>query len=319
MMKRLLVLFAAATALFAACNKKYDEYYARPDDLESPIYQILESKGNFKHFLAAIDKAGYKNTLAAAGYWTIFAPHDSAFQVYFAANNLSGVEAMDAAKCRAIVTYSLVYNAFNQNRLDDYQSATGWVENAAFKRRTANYTGVYDAKNTAGADVKAIASNRNNNGAVHYVAADNNNKYIPYFMTSFMTGKSLTATDYNYFYPTTTYTGFNVVDAVVTERDIPAENGIIHVINKVVSALPSIDEYITSNPNYSEFKKVMDRFQVQFVTNPTVTNNYRIVTGSSAEVFTKVYASGLAFSPNNENFLKLADNDGQSDGDQLDR
>ncbi len=30
--------------------------------------------------------------------------------------------------------------------------------------------------------------------------------------------KPYTAADYNYFYPNTPYTGFNVADAVVTER-----------------------------------------------------------------------------------------------------
>ena len=54
-MKRMVMIFVAATMLFA-CKKKYDEYYERPDDLEQPIYQVLTAKGNFKHFLAAVDK-----------------------------------------------------------------------------------------------------------------------------------------------------------------------------------------------------------------------------------------------------------------------
>src|SRR5690349_417775 len=74
------------------CKDKFDEYYERPEWLEAPIYQQLESKGNFKHFLGAIEKAGYKNTLSAAGYWTVFAPTDAAFEQYFAHNNLKGIE-----------------------------------------------------------------------------------------------------------------------------------------------------------------------------------------------------------------------------------
>jgi uncharacterized surface protein with fasciclin (FAS1) repeats len=311
-MKRMALLFIAATMLFA-CKKKFDEYYDRPDTLEQPVYQVLSAKGNFKHFLAAIDKAGYKHTLSAAGYWTVFAPHDSAFQVYFAANGLSGIDALDSAQCRAIVTYSLVYNAFKEERMADYQSATGWIENSAFRRRTANYTGVYSTTNTSGTSIKAIASNRNNNGAQYYVDADNNNKYLPYFMSGYFTSKSLTASDYNYFYPAATYTGFNIADAAVQQRDIPAENGVIHIINKVVTSLPSIDQYIGNNANYSEFKKILDKFLVQYVLNQTATQNYQIVSGSSDDVFTKVYNPNLAFSPNNENFLKLQDNDGQAD------
>lgn len=312
--KASIVVVLLFSLLAVQCRKKaLDEYYGRPANLEPPIYQTLSAKGNFKTLLAAIDKAGYKNTLSAAGYWTLFAPHDSAFQAYFAANGLNGIDALDAAACRKIVTYCLVYNAFKQERIADYQSNLGWVENASFKRRTANYTGIYDAVNTSGATIKAIASNRNTTGTFFYVDADNNNKYLPIFETGYMTGKGLSAADYNYFYPATTFKGFNVVDATVTEKDIPAENGVIHVINKVITALPSLDQYIGSNPQYSEFKKILEKYVVQYVYNATVTQNYKNTTGNAADVFTKVYNASLAFSPNNENFLKLQDNDGQAD------
>jgi uncharacterized surface protein with fasciclin (FAS1) repeats len=308
------LLLLTAALVFIQCRKKaLDEYYDRPDTLEQPIYQVLEKKGGFKHLLGAINKAGYKSTLSAAGYWTLFAPTDSAFQAYFTANGLSGIDALDSATCRNIVTYSLVFNAFKEERLADYQSNLGWVENNAFRRRTANYTGVYDGTNTSGSAIKVIASNRNNSGSFFYVDADYNNKYLPYFMSGYFTSKSLTAADYNYFYPGATYTGFNIGEAKVLQKDLAAENGIIHIIDKVITTLPSFDQYIGSNPDYSEFKKILDKFLVQYVLNQTVTQNYRILTGSTADVFTKVYNSNLAFSLNNENFLKLQDNDGQSD------
>lgn len=307
-----LVVLSALTLV--QCRKKaLDEYYGRPENLEPGIYKVLEDKGSFKSYLAAVDKAGYKQTLSGAGYWTAFVPHDSAFQVYFTANGLSGIKDLDSSACRKIITYSLVYNAFKQERISDFQGNAGWVENAAFKRRTASYTGVYDGVNTTGSNIKAIASNRNNNGTLYYVDADNNNKHIPIFETGFMTGKSLTAADYNYFYPSSTYTGFNVAEGKVVLKDIAAENGVIHVVDRVITSLPSLDQYIGSNPNYSEFKKILDKFLVQYVLNATVTENYKSLTGTAVDVFTKVYNANLAFSPNNENFLKLQDNDGQAD------
>lgn len=303
------LLLAAICMLLVCCRKKqWDEYYARPDNLEPPIYQQLEARGNFKNLLACIDKAGYKNTLSAAGYWTFFAPHDSAFQVYFKENNISGVDQLDSTACRKIVTYCLVYNAFKLDRLGDAQTNTGWVANSAFKRRTANYTGVYDGKDSAGKPIKVIASNRNG----YYVDVDNNNKYIPYFVSNFMAAKALTSADYNYFYPNTPYTGFNVADAVVTEKDIPAENGVIHIVNRVITALPSIDQYLAGHDEYSEFRKLFDKYLIIYALNATVTQNYGNLHGVSTPVYTKLYNPSLGFSPNNENFLKLQDNDGQS-------
>lgn len=310
--RQTLLLLVFISVLFGNCRKKeWDDYYGRPDSLEAPIYQQLTTRGNFTNLLACIDKAGYKNTLGAAGYWTFFAPTDSAFQTYFKENNISGIDQLDSAACRKIVTYCLVFNAFKQERIGDGQGSTGWLVNSAFRRRTAYYTGVYDGTNTAGKSVKLIASNRNNNGTTFYIDADNNNKYIPYFVNNFMTAKGLSAADYNYFYPTSTYTGFNVVDAAVVEKDIAAENGVIHIVNKVITALPSIDQYLANKPEYSEFRAMFDKFLIQYTLNATASTNYNNVHGTSDSIFTKVFNSGLAFSPNNENFLKNQDNDGQ--------
>lgn len=305
------VLFLALSLVLVQCRKKeWDAYYGRPDWLEAPIYQQLEARGNFKELLTCIDKANYKDILGKAGYWTFFAPHDSAFQVFLKERNLTSAAQLDSGTCSQIVTYCLVYNGFKKERLDDFQSNAGWVENTAFKRRTANYTWVYQDKDTLNRPVTAVSANRNGS----YVANDNNNKYLPYFVDNYMNAKRLTAYDYNYFFPNSTYTGFNVLDAKVTEADIPAENGVIHVIDKVLMALPNIDQYLASKPEYSEFKKLFDRYMVQYVLNQDVSKKYQTRTGNAVEVFTRMYDAQLAFSLNNENYMKLQDNDGQSDG-----
>lgn len=298
--------------LLFACKKKFDDYYARPASLEPPIYQQLEARGNFTNLLAVIDKAGYKRILSTTGYYTFFAPHDDAFNAYLNENKLSSVNDLDSAACRAIVTYCLVYNAYKKERLGDYQSQTGWVPNSAFKRRTANYTFVYDGKDAGGKQLKMIAANRN---SLLYVEADNNNKYIPYFVNGFMDSKRLTAWDYNYFYPNSTYTGFNVAGAAVKEQDIAAENGVIHIIDKVVTALPSIDQYLEGKTEYSLFKSLLDRFVVQYVLNPAITRRYQLTTGKKDTVYTKAYTAPfgtLAYALNNENHL-LSLNDAQSE------
>lgn len=306
--KQLTVLLLSVITLFS-CKKKFDEYYERPASLEPPIYQQLQSKGKFKTFLAVIDKSGYKPTLSAAGYWTVFAPNDSAFQAYFTANNLS-VNKLDSASARALVQYMLVYNAFEKDKIDDYQSIGGWIPDQAFRRRTAYYTGFYKDVNINGDTVTAIQSNRNGS-ASPYVASDNNNKYLPYFTDIYFNGRGLTAADYNYFYPNSQYAGFNVAEAKVVTQDIVAENGVIHEIDRVLTPLPSIDEYLRSKPEYSEFRKLFEKYLVSFILNNDATNRYKLLTGDNKQVYVKVYNSALAFSPNNENYLKLQDNDGQ--------
>lgn len=299
-------------------DKEFEEHYGRPDWLPSPIYQQLESRGNFTNFLACVDKADYKRTLSSAGYFTVFAPNDDAFASFFTEQGISGADGINVEMARKIVTYALVYNAFEKERLTDYQSNIGWVPLNAFKRRTAYYLGVqnqtvstdYPDKSLAGKTIKVTGANRNGG----YVFGDNNNKYIPYFIAEYMESKGLSASDYGYFYPESTYSGFNVADARVVNADILAENGVIHEMDRVVLPLQSLEEYIGDKAEYSVFKGLLEKFRVNYTTLPEVTERYRILTGSSDPVYVKFYSGVLGISPNNENFLKATDNDGQSDG-----
>jgi uncharacterized surface protein with fasciclin (FAS1) repeats len=300
----LLVMFAMG------CDQEIDEHYARPDWLAAPVYQQLESRGNFKNFLACIDKAGYKSTLSAAGYFTVFAPNDGAFNAFFSAKGISGVDAIDTAMARNIVTYALIYNSFDKARLADYQSNTGWQSLNAFKRRTAYYDGVYTGATLDGQTLNITSSNRNGN----YVFGDNNNKHIPYFIDTYLDSKDLSAADYNYFYPETTFSGFNVADASVITADIPAENGVIHEVDKVILPLPSLESHVSANDQYSVFKGLLEKYTVTYLQNAEVTARFRVLTGSNDPVYIKLYTPLLAYSPNNENYLKQADNDAQSDG-----
>ena len=296
--------------LLSSCSKDaYDDYYERPESLEPPIYQQLEARGNFKNLLVLIEKAGYKDILGKAGYWTMLAPNDDAFAKFFQEQGISDVNKVDAETAAKIVRYALVYNAFRQEQMSDYQSQTGWVADNAFRRRTAYYDG-FVTKTIKGESKVIMGSNRNGG----YLPGDNNNKYITYFTDEYFTTKSLSAADFNYFYPGAEYSGFNVFDSKVTEADIVAENGIIHEVNKVNLPLLTLDQYLEQNPNYKKFRDLLEDYGlVNYIFNQDATNAYRNFTGKSDNVYIKHYDPLLSFSPNNENYLKQADNDGQSD------
>ena len=310
------LLFFLLFLSLVGCNKQeFDNYYARPDDLEDPIYQVLEARGNFTNLTAVIDKAGYKDVLSKAGYWTMFAPNDEAFDKFFQENpNYSSLSEIDSVAAQKIVKYALVYNAFRTDHIADYQSATGWIPDMAYKRRTAYYAG-FQHETVDGQEMVTVASNRNNNGAAnYYVPGDNNNKYTPYFYEDYMEMKSLSAADYNYFYPEQQYTGFNVIGGKVVNEDIVAENGIIDEVSEVSLPLPNFDQYISESSDYSLFNSILQDHLVEYIKNDDATHTYQTSTGGSEQVYVKVYDAELGFSPNNENYLKEMDNDAQSEG-----
>lgn len=301
---------------FAACKKPISDYYNPPANAAPPIYQQLQQMGKFSKLLSLIDKAGYTQILGTAGYWTMFAPTDSAFdtdaefKAYIQARGINSVDAMDSVTARSIVQFLLVYNAFDSTTIDDYQSPAGFIPNTSFKRRTAYYTGFYNDTMANGQKVKAIASNRNGS----YILADNNNKYIPIFTSGYFGISGLSANDYSAFYPNTPFSGFNVANAKVTQSSIAVQNGIVHVIDHVVTPLMSLDQYLRTKPEYSLFRSLFEQFMVSFVQNADATHRYQVISGSSDNVYVKTYNNLLAFSLNNENFFKIPENDAESNG-----
>lgn len=304
-------------ALFASCSQELDPYYERPAGLEDPIFQQLEARGNFKNLTALIAKAGYKDILSKAGYWTMFAPNDEAFAKFFQEQGITDVDKIDDLTASKIVRYALVFNAFRTDQLSDYQSGSGWVIDQSFRRRTAYYDGF---KYDVGFDgVKRLIVDVNRNGGLLNATingvplTDNNNKYITYFDKEYFAAKNLNASDYSFFYPNAVFTDFNVLGGSIKEANIIAENGVLHEVTQVSLPLNSIDQHLKLDPNYSIFYDILQKNFVTYPFNSLMTNNYRNFSGKSEDVFVKTYNANLLFSPNNENFLKVVDNDGQND------
>lgn len=311
-----------AACIFSSCRNEIDEYYARPDWLESPIYIRLQEKGNFTSYLAVVDKAGYRDILSKAGFYTVFAPTDEAFQKYFQDESITSAGDIDSLTAQKIVSYSIAYNSYDEERLDDYQSTDelGWVPDKAFKRTTANYKWVYDDQDIDGNKIKVVDQNGvrllPEDGPVTNLD-DNNNKHIPYFTDPFMTSEGITSDDYNYFFPDNDYSGFNVMGAQVTEADISCENGYVHAVDRVILPPPNLDELLSANPDYSMFRDMIDRYIREFDLAPTdFLNRYEEASGQRADVYIKNYP-GLVFAPACENYMKYGggeDYDAQTDG-----
>lgn len=303
---KFLIVILTFVLFLSSCRKKeFDEFYGRPETLAEPIYQQLQAKGNFTQFLSCIDKANYKETLSTAGSWTVFAPTDEAFKTYMQENGLTEITTDLATK---IVRFSMVYDGEKTDRLSDFFSVKGFVKNTAFRRRTVYYDFVYDDKDLNGNPIKAIATNRNG----IYFPGDFNNKSVTYFLSPYMGFAGLSATDYNFFYPNVSYSGSNVASAhlIADQQNIIAENGVIHIIDRVLTPPLNIDQYVNSKPDYSAFKNLLDKF-VTFSLNAEISNRYQVLSGKAANVYVKSYSSLLGFSPNNENYLKADANDAQ--------
>lgn len=309
-MKIKILLIIVFIVILHSCKDIKEEYYQRPSWLEPPIYQILEKRGNFKIYLSCVDKAGFKKNLSGAGFYTVFAPTDSAFNEFFKKYNYNSIDELPIELIKGIVGYSIIQNAYTKEKIDDFQSSrdTTMAKNRAFKRKTFYFKGVY--KDTINNDVYNVIDQNyvlpeTSPSKSMLYAEDNNYKCIPYFTSDFLKTLNLSAYDYNYFYPYVNFSGFNVVDAKIKEADILAENGVIHIVDKVILPLPNLEEIFKNKPQYSLFRDIVYKYMLSLSeVSEAVQLRYKNYFGINEKIYVKFFPY-LNFSPACENYLRF--------------
>ncbi len=300
-------LFQLLVILVSCTDKADDPYFARPDSLASPIYQRLQEEGNFSLFLKCIDKSGYADVLSRAGYYTLFAPNDSAVNAYLTEKGM-GIDEISDTLAQKIVSYSLLFTAYKYETIDDvHPVSTTSTYNRAFRRKTNNYKGVYTTNSLSLGEINVVDINMVMDeedvaaGTIPTLNSDDNSyKYIPVFTSAFMSRAGLTDFDYNYFYPSSDLGDFNVSDAQVVKSDIMAENGYIHEVNKVLEPLINLEEMLEGRTEFSMFKEILDKYLVNYNTAPDdFSSKYNSLTGNTAPIYVKSYPY-LEFAPNTE-------------------
>ena len=235
--------------LFTGCNDK-DEYYERPSWLEPPIYEVLAEKGNFTLYLQAVDRTLYSAVLKRAGNYTVFAPNDDAFRRFLSEKGYTSIDEVPVEELAKVVGYSMVFNKFESVHLGDVIENKVWVEGASIKKRSSYYKTLYKEEINgqeqwvvdSPADVTAVVTPY---------------KYLPIFTQSYFSQNVLNAHDYESFYPESGFVGLNVGTGRILNKDMYAENGIIHEVDAVNYPLENLDEMLRHD-NHKAFRNVLE-------------------------------------------------------------
>ncbi len=321
----LLIVFVVvgSSVLLGACED--DKYYERPEWLEKPVYSYLEEQGNFNSYLACVDKSGYATNLKSSGYYTVFAPNDEAFNTFFKDKGFNSINDIDKELANKIVAYSLVQVASLEEAIDDVQATVEpedeeLILDNAFKRASYYYKGVYEYTGLDGNTRFIVDANSFIGSSEQSYGINVNNfnmKSIPYFTNAFLAKNKLTELDYKFFFPDADFTGFNVVDAKVLNKDIVTENGVIHEVDKVILPLPNLEEIFIDAEEGKDFLEIIEKYMVRYFRTPREFElRQQQATGSQKEIYVKDY-HGLRFPLAAEDFTLGLGTARQNDGFSL--
>jgi uncharacterized surface protein with fasciclin (FAS1) repeats len=269
-----LLLYALLLLLIYSCTQEQD-IYKRPDWLAGKVYTQIKAQPELSTFTTCIELTGYDKILDVSGSYTVFAPSDDAFKLYFANNpKYKSVQDIPIPDLTKMVKFLIVQNPWSKQQLrtlDIY----GWIDTLdinndkakGFKRETLllDPNRKYGIASVGyGNDSKFIIVDTLATSKYRKVIT-NARKFVPIFYQEYFNIYDLNKSDYE-FYFNRTFDNPNDIyfaGAKLVSDEISAENGFIYVIDRVVEPLDNAMQIIANKSGtneYTDFLNVLNLF-----------------------------------------------------------
>jgi uncharacterized surface protein with fasciclin (FAS1) repeats len=243
-MKNLQLLILAGFAIFLfSCEKLEDtEKYARPDWLAGKLYDQILDQESLSIFAEALELTGYDTIINVSGSYTVFAPTDEAFQLFFNENpqyngELSNVPVGEVEK---IVKFHIIQNPWNRTQLQTL-NPSGWITDDdhpidskpwSYKRQTLlsdpNEKYYYVSDRGVYTIVDSLKSDQ------YRIVYSGKRKYAPIYFDEYFELNSLSHEDYSFYYNRPYNAGNLYYCGAEIGIEVFAENGFIYPIDRVV-------------------------------------------------------------------------------------
>jgi uncharacterized surface protein with fasciclin (FAS1) repeats len=274
-----------------SCNPfdKEDSIYKRPRWLAGKLFTQIKNMPELSDFARCLEISGYDTVINVSGSFTVFAPDNDAFDLYFTEHPAyNSVEDIPIPELTRMVKYMIVQNPWSMaqlRQLDIY----GWIDSTVltndepkgFKRETL----LRDINRKYGVK-KGNDPHYNRLDPVQLVIVDtmqsnwykrqttDSRKFAPIFYKEYLEIYNLNSDDYAFYFgrpfesAAVYFAGAKIIDG-----DKFAENGFIHVIDRVVEPLKSayqILETPSGANSYTDFLNLVNTFP-QFAYNRDAT------------------------------------------------
>jgi uncharacterized surface protein with fasciclin (FAS1) repeats len=256
------------------------EKYKRPDWLPGKLYTTVSVQENLAMFTECLQLAGMDEIIDVSGSWSVFAPTDEAMKLFLSENQYASIYDIPPDELERITKFHIIQSPWTLEQLQTL-GVTGWKtgnDNAknphAFKRMTMlqNPVEKYWIKRTKKKDFIVMDSTIS---MVYKKVFVQSKKYVPIFYDEYMNLNGITAEDYRFYFGRE-YEPGNIyfAGAKILKADVLAENGIIHIIDKVVNPMGNAKELLEKEvpgESYQLFLDMVYWYYPDFKPNITAT------------------------------------------------
>ncbi|MDD1748529.1 MAG: fasciclin domain-containing protein [Methanothrix sp.] len=254
------------------CNDDFENTkYKRPPWLAGKLFTQIKGQPELSTFARCIELTGYDSIINISGSYTVFAPDNDAFNLYFQSHPEYGtVDDIPLSELSRIVKYHIVQNPWSTEQLKSLD-IYGWIDSTdlandkprGYKRETLlrdkdrNY-GVDENEEEQLIIVDTLKS------SWYRKQATDSRKYAPIFFQDYFDIYDLNASDYTFYFDRPFESNsMYFVGAKIIRANISAENGFIHIIDRVVEPLKNAFQLLNDpddNQDYSEFLNLINTF-----------------------------------------------------------
>lgn len=259
-----------AGLLSASCREEFNEHFDSESTVGKNVVQILQDEEDLSLFAQLIERAGLTRTLGESGIYTVLAPRNQDVESWLAEQGYSA----DNVPLDVLIPWINYHFVTGRNYVFDlekqYDEMAGY-DFTTYPSLKGNYSGGNILRSTRGDKT--------------YDA-----KYIRLFTPSYF---QMRATDYVYMRGVEP--GDFMAEATpisATQRDMPASNGVIHVLDGPLPLAPRCDEAIAAESDLSIVRGWLNLFRRLEVKSEAGSNQidtvmipvYNISTNASGEV-----------------------------------
>jgi len=301
-------LIALTLSLLMGCQKEPSKY-DRPDWLAGKLFTQISDTTIFNTFTRCLELTGYDTIIDASGSYTVFAPNDDAFDLYFQEHpNYNTPEDIPKEELTRLVKYHIVQNPWSRRQLT-MLDVEGWIdpqdetnnEPRGYKRETIleDKDTKYGLKEVKGIGITLV--NTTESDWVRRVYTDSR-KYAPIFYIEYFDIYNLNLSDYEFYFdrPFESAGDIYFADAKLLGEEIFAENGFIFNVDRVVEPEDNAYQILRKNEKYSEFLDLINQYP-EFEYNQTETfNQPEALAGFEFDSLFELSFPDLAFDLNQE-------------------
>ena len=273
---KLFILVTGVLIIFISCDEDFGEKekFKRPDWLAGKLYTQIKDQSTLSTFARCLELSGYDTIINTSGSYTVFAPDDEAFDLYFQNNpKYNSIDEIPLEELTRIVKYHIVQNPWSREQLKSLD-IYGWIdtldinndEPRGYKRETLlrekdrKFGVMYDEGNIL-TIVDTLESPWYRRQTI------DSRKYAPIFYQEYFDIYDLTSDDFEFYFGRSFENENDMfyLSGLLDQENIFAENGFIYIIDRVIEPLQNAYQILsteTDNHSYSVFLDLIDKFPV---------------------------------------------------------